>query len=345
MGEIVNSGVEGRMTRTKEYSSLNGMKAFAAIGIMLMHIRANGNYYIDGYLYNTVILSLTDFVFLFMVISAFGLCCGYFEKMVSKNVDILGFYSRRFQKIFPFFALMVLIDILTSPSKDAVKEAFADLTLMFGFLPNPGSISVIGVGWFIGLIFVFYLCFPFFCFLLVSKQRAWTAFAVSILWNIIGSSYFSLGRSNILYSGCFFLAGGLIYLYRKEIERVPEIIWIVLTAGAIGLYYVLDRNSIAALLLAALLLAVGITDNSRLLNNRVVTFLSSISLEIYICHMAVFRVMKKLHLARLLGDGWESYAITAILVLTGASIFALVAQRGFKRMESVWKRKAQAERN
>lgn len=138
------------------------MKAFAAIGIMLMHIRANGNYYIDGYLYNTVILSLTDFVFLFMVISAFGLCCGYFEKMASKNVDILGFYSRSFQKIFPFFALMVLIDILTSPSKDAVKEAFADLTLMFGFLPNPGSISVIGVGWFIGLIFVFYLCFPFF---------------------------------------------------------------------------------------------------------------------------------------------------------------------------------------
>ena len=100
MGDIVNSGVEGRMTRTKEYSSLNGMKAFAAIGIMLMHIRANGNYDIDGYLYNTVILSLTDFVFLFMVISAFGLCCGYFEKMVSKNVDIFGFYSRRFQKIF-----------------------------------------------------------------------------------------------------------------------------------------------------------------------------------------------------------------------------------------------------
>ena len=43
-------------------------------------------------------------------------------------------------------------------------------------------------------------------------------------------------------------------------------------AGAIGLYYVMDRNSIAALLLAALLLTVGITDNSRLLNNRVVTF-------------------------------------------------------------------------
>ena len=40
---------------------------------------------------------------------------------------------------------------------------------MFGFLPNAGALSVIGVGWFIGLVFVFYLCFPFFCTL----QQTW----------------------------------------------------------------------------------------------------------------------------------------------------------------------------
>ena len=115
---------------------------------------------ITGFVYEGLIPSFTNFVFLFMVISGFGICCGYYEKILKGKISLSDFYGKRFKKILPFFAALVVLDLMMSPSLSSVHEGFADLTLLFGFLPN--DITVIGVGWFLGLIFVFYLCFPFF---------------------------------------------------------------------------------------------------------------------------------------------------------------------------------------
>ena len=156
----------------ERYGTIDGLRMIACIGIMMMHIQANNNYEITGYFYNTVIPSFTNFVFLFMTVSAFGMCCGYYEKVMNQTISLPDFYAKRFKKILPFFGVLVLIDVVISPSRAALFEAFADLTLLFGFLPNAGNISVIGVGWFLGLVFVFYLCFPFFCVLLANKKRA-----------------------------------------------------------------------------------------------------------------------------------------------------------------------------
>ena len=53
------------------------------------------------------------------------------------------FYVKRFKKILPFFALLVFVDLIMSPSIESLYEAFADLTLMFGFLPNAGNILLL----------------------------------------------------------------------------------------------------------------------------------------------------------------------------------------------------------
>ena len=201
----------------KHYGAIDGLRTIACIGIMMMHVRANSGYEVSGFVYNTVIPSFTNFTFLFMTISAFGMCCGYYEKMLNGQLELSRFYGKRFQKILPFFSALVLLDVVLSPSRQALYEAFADLTLLFGFLPDAGNISVIGVGWFLGLVFVFYLCF-----------RAWLAFAVSLIYTFVCEQYFNVGRQNILYSGCFFLAGGLIYLYRNELFNLNQ--WIVLAA-------------------------------------------------------------------------------------------------------------------
>ena len=161
-----------------------------------------------------------------------------------------------------------MLDIIMSPSVASVYEGFADLTLVFGFLQKP--ISVIGVGWFLGLVFVFYLIFPFFCVLIENKKRAWTAFAVSLMYNFVCANYFEVGRSNILYDACFFLAGGLIYLY----------------------------------------------------------------------HMVIFRIVEKLKLNQILGNGWLRYVVTSVLVIAGATVFAVVMQKIICRaMEIMNKRK------
>ena len=226
----------------------------ACIGIMMMHLQANNNYEITGYFYNTVIPSFTNFVFLFMTVSAFGMCCGYYEKVMKQTISLSDFYAKRFKKILPFFGVLVLIDVVLSPSRAALFEAFADLTLLFGFLPNAGNISVIGVGWFLGLVFVFYLCFPFFCVLLATKKRAWISFTVSLLYNFVCAEYFEVGRSNILYSACFFLAGGLIYLYRKELAKIRPCIAVLLAAISIVAYYLIGGYAMTCLLVSACLL-------------------------------------------------------------------------------------------
>ena len=299
-----------------------------------MHLRENNNYEIDGYFYNTVIPSFTNFVFLFMTVSAFGMCCGYYEKVMNQTIELSDFYAKRFKKILPFFGILVLIDVILSPSKAALYEAFADLTLLFGLLPNGGNISVIGVGWFLGLIFVFYLCFPFFCVLLATKKRAWISFVVSLLYNYVCVEYFDVGRSNILYSACFFLAGGLIYLYRKKLAKISPYIMAFLAVVSIVFYYLLGGYTMNCLVVSVCLLAFAITANWRMLENSIIQFFSGISMEIYLSHMVLFRAIERLGLNTRLGNGWGQYLITVVLVLAATVVFSVAMKRAIYAAEN-----------
>lgn len=320
--------------KKEHYGAIDGLRTIACIGIVLMHIAANNSYSISGFVYDSIIPSFTNFVFLFMTVSAFGMCCGYYERIINNKISLSDFYGKRFKKILPFFGLLVLMDIAMSPSIDALYEAFADLTLLFGFLPSAGNITVIGVGWFLGLIFVFYICFPFFCVLLQSKRKAWLAFAVSLVYNFICTEYFDIGRSNILYSGCYFLVGGLIYLYRHELMKLSRWLGLGLAAASIVLYYILRGNTAGCLLISVCWLSYtlicsgeGTAQKSYLLENRITNFISSISMEIYLSHMVIFRVVEKLGLNQIIGNSWIQYILTVAIVLCGTMLFAVVMKK------------------
>lgn len=239
----------------KHYEAIDGLKAIACIGIVMMHIAANNSYEISGFIYNTMIPSFTNFVFLFMTVSAFGMCCGYYQRMLDNKVNLSAFYAKRFKKILPFFGTLVLLDVVMSPSINALYEAFANLTLLFGFLPGAGNITVIGVGWFLGLIFVFYICFPFFCVLLKNKRRAWMAFGMSLIYNYVCISYFDVDRTNILFCACYFIAGGLIYLYRDKIGSLNRWLGLCVVVISAVLYYVTGGNTFTMLFASVALLS------------------------------------------------------------------------------------------
>ena len=314
----------------KNYGAIDGLRMIASLGIVMMHIRANSKYRITGYVYNTIIPSFTNFVFLFMTISAFGMCCGYYEKILNNVVSLSKFYGKRFKKIFPFFGILVLLDIVLSPSIASIYEGFADLTLVFGFLQKP--ISVIGVGWFLGLVFIFYLIFPFFCVLLENKRRAWLVFVISLMYNFVCGNYFEVGRSNILYSACFFLAGGLIFLYQDQIVKLNQ--WIILgTAGCvIILYYVIGGNVMMCLLVSSALMIYAIVKRGGLLENRITKFFSSISMEMFLSHMVIFRCAERLRINQIFGNGWSQYIVTVVFVIVGTSVFSVVMQRSISKM-------------
>lgn len=162
-----------RKIANNHYPGLDVVRVIAIAGIVLMHVLANGNYDLSGFLFEKVIGTAGNFTILFMMVSAFGMCCGYYEKFKAGTINIEAFYKRRYEKLWPFFALLCILDVVISPSADSVYEIFANLTMLQGLLPNP-QISVVGVSWTLAVIFVFYLLFPFFAFCSFQrKEHGW----------------------------------------------------------------------------------------------------------------------------------------------------------------------------
>lgn len=323
------------------YDNLDGLRSYAAIGIVVMHVLDNGAYGLGGFVFSRFIPSLADLVFLFMVISGFSMCCGYYEKVIGGKLDLGKFYVKRFAKVWPFFALMCLADFIMSPGLDTLYQLLADLTLCFGLIPNAG-ISVIGVGWFLGLVFVFYFLFPFICSLLSDKRRAWLSFGVAVLLSSLCVLYFDAGRTSFAYSGVFFLAGGMLYIYREPLRGFADRFgWIValLAVGALVLYYLVGSVMPTQLLVAVLLTLLAMGRKNVILSNPVTKKLSAISMEIYLCHMMVYRVLEKLKLHHIFGANLLSYAVTALLTLALSALLAVAVNKALSALSGIYQKR------
>ena len=326
------------MVEKKNYRAIDGLRAYSAIGIVLMHVLQNGGYDLEGFLFERVILSFADLVFLFMIISGFGMCCGYYEQVISKNFDIRTFYGKRYFRVWPCFAVFCILDLMIAPSKNACYEVFANLTLCFGLLPN-ARLSVIGVGYFLGVLFVFYLLFPYFCYLLSSKRRAWVSFGCALVFNRLCTIYFNAGRSNFVYCAVFFLVGGIIFLYKGQLTEIAQkhhwMIWF-LCIGVTAIYYSVRANVyvLVVLFCAMLVYAIGVQKNG-ILQNKVTKFLSEISMEIYLAHMVVYRVLEKMKLIHLFTSELISYVVTAIGTLIGVVVFAVILKYALQKVNEI----------
>ena len=261
-------------TKADRYEGIDGLKAYAIMGIALMHVLANGEYGIGGFVFERLIPSFTNLVFLFMMVSGFGMCCGYYQKIIDQKISVEDFYKKRYIKIWPYFALLCALDFVISPSKESLFEIFANLTLCQGLLPNM-RIEVIGVSWTLAGIFVFYMLFPFFCFLIGNKKRAWGVAVVALVFNLLCGTYFfdgnhivdafSVGftpRLNIVYDAIYFIAGGSIFLYREELAEFAAKYKVI--AGAVLLiatvaYFALGGSTLTMLFfcVAALVYTLG----------------------------------------------------------------------------------------
>lgn len=275
-----------------------------------------------------------------MVLSGFSMCNGYYEKIKNNEISIDDFYVRRFKKIWPFFAVMCLIDFVLSPSFSTLWETFANLTLCFGFLSDI-TFSVIGVGWFIGLVFVFYALFPFYCFLIGTKKRACFSFFVSLVLNYLCVNYFDVTRTNIIYSSMYFFAGGLIYLYKDEIMRIfdrKKILVLGILIFSLFGYFNGAFKSFWILLISIELILLFILNQRRV--GWFISFISGISMEIYLCHMMFYRILEKLNLIHISTNELVSYCFVVGLVFIGAACFSYITSIFLKRMVSLCQTKS-----
>ena len=325
----------------ERYKNLDGIRAYAAIGIILMHVRANGSFNITGFIYNRFIASFTNLTYFFMLFSAFSMCCGYYELLCNNAISLELFYKRRYYRIWPYFAVLCTIEMLNEHNLTTLYEWFADLTLVFGLLPN-AKISVVGVGWFIGVIFVFYMLFPFYCFLIGNKKRAVYTLAISIILNILCKLYFFdedhmlngfSGRNNILFCSPFFILGGLIYMYINQIKNLVKkhkVMFVMATSVCLVFYYLVSSSVYTMLILFTFFTVFGICGGSTtnaIFQNRAILFLAGVSMEIYLCHMFVFRFIEKIGLLHLTGNEVLNYVIVSFLTIGGAIVMAVLLRK------------------
>ncbi len=340
------------------YSSIDGLRAISCLGIILMHIQANTNYTLQGnFIYDKFIPSLTWLVYLFIMISGFGMCTGYLSKFQNNSVNLETFYKRRYAKILPFFGFLLIIAIVIEHNLKAVYEASVEFLLLHGLLPN-NAVSVLGVCWTLGVIFLFYLLFPAFSVLMKSKKRAWISLAISLWISFVCEQHFFTKyfvtksfapRHSFIYCIPLFIAGGLIYLYKNEIQRIcSKYRWITLglCIGYTALWYVIPNGGIQivfylkSLLLFCMWLSYAIGVESKFLSSKPLKFLSGISMEMYLAQMIIFRIVEKLHLMYIFGNsgigGWISLLFTFILTVIGLIAFIQCYKFAYRFIKKHW---------
>lgn len=324
------------------YNSIDGLRALSCLGIILMHIQANTEYQLSGnFFFDKAIPSLTWLVYLFLMISGFGMCAGYLNEFQRGSVDLEAFYKKRYTKILPFFGLLLAIAFVMEHSVSTVYEVSVEIFLLHGLLPN-NAVTVIGVCWTLGVIFLFYFLFPAFSVLMKSKKRAWMSLVISLWIVFVCDQYFFsetfvtesfTPRHNFLYCLPMFIVGGIVYLYREEIKSICEkcrwyFLIVCFTVSTVW-YFIPSKSDIffyiGTLTLYCLWLSYAIGSNSGFLSSKFMKFISSISMEMYLAQMVVFRVVEKLHLLYVFGNtgvgGWISFLLTFTLVDLGLVCF------------------------
>lgn len=336
------NNINYEIKKSEHYCSIDGLRTISCLGIILMHIQANTNYHLKGsFLYDKIIPSFTWLVYLFLIISGFGMCVGYLNKFHTNSIDLDEFYRKRYKKILPFFMFLLFIALLIEHNISTIYEISIELTLLHGLLPN-NAVSVIGVCWTLGVIFLFYLMFLAFSVLMKSKVRAWLSLLVSLWIVIVCNNYFFndyfvtnsfTPRHNFLYCAPMFISGGILYLYRDKIKNhyskyrlelllvsvVLTVLWFIIPLNSNFLFY------LSCLIVFCLWLSYAIAIDSKFLGSKLMKFLANISLEMYLSQMVIFRIVEKLNLLYIFGDtgiqGWISFFFSFILIVFGLVSF------------------------
>lgn len=302
-----------------------------------------------GVLTERIIPSFDYLVYLFMIISGFGMCNGYYQKLKDGNYDLNKFYSRRYKKTVPFFSILIIVNCILEFNRENIFEGLMEITMLFGFLPN-NSLSVIGVAWTLGAIFAFYIIFPFVVFLLNDKRKGIIFLIVTLGITYMCQSYFMTEkfvtsnftmRHSFLFCLPYFLSGGLIYLYRNELSATVNLHKRAVLLGCVILAvgYLLSPDEIGGfdmivpktLILYSAMVCAVLGEQNKWLSNRFTKFISEISMEMYLAHMVVFRVVEKLHIEKVCDDAILRYVITYFMVV----LLLVVGMKLYRKCEQI----------
>lgn len=140
----------------------------------------------------------------------------------------------------------------------------------------------------------------------------------------------------------FFCRGGILFLYRNDIQRCRnnkkiELLFVasLIVYTIVFFYCQLYSNVILVGILMLLYTLYAIMGNDRqtsILNNPIVSYLSRISFEIYLCHMLFLGVVGLIHLEKIIHNTDILTLLTYVFVLSLSILFALTYKMIEKRV-------------
>lgn len=156
---------------------------------------------------------------------------------------------------------------------------------------------------------------------------------ITIVLNVLCRLYFFnsdhvvseyMARTNFIYCSVYFALGGIIYLYRKEIiEFTNRFRWLAVGVLLISLllYFAIFKNDIILALIFVIITVLGVSQKKNATKRQVlckgISFLSDLSMEIYLCHMFIFRIAEKIGFNHLTGSEVANYCIICAVTIIG----------------------------
>ena len=177
-----------------------------------------------------------------------------------------------------------------------------------------------------------------------SPKRGIVSFVISLVITYMCQCYFMterfvtenfVMRHSFLYCLPYFLIGGIVYLYKDEIERFVNqfkvISFCVVLALTVGYYITPDViNSINIVVIKTLILYTGwlglaLGYDNRLMNNKFTNYISNLSMEMYLSHMVVFRIVEKIGIMERIESPviryMTTYLLLVMLLVMGLTIY------------------------
>lgn len=297
----------------KRIKSIDGLRGLGAILIAFFcHFRLNNVEWMS------VFSDICNYVVeLFFEISGFGIAYTYRDRII--NISGIEFLSKRYKKILPLYWITLFIATILYIYFEQLEITYSSITPNFLYDPFIIILSITGTvcGWAIGVnptngpawyINVLFLCYII--YFIIAKQRRKgndTYILFLLIWFFIGfvGIFNSLQIPFFYEASCrgyiSFSMGALLYeLYEKLDKQAGEVYTVI---GSVVLvivllfcdYGILSRETrlIVVMLVCPIVLFSAIYNRfiKKILESKVCSFLTKISMGIYMWHWSVLLLL------------------------------------------------------
>ncbi|UTT43738.1 acyltransferase family protein [Exiguobacterium aurantiacum] len=336
---------------------LDALRGYAILGVILTHTIRKFHGDIPETLYQFGIQGSRG-VQLFFIVSAFTLFYSLEKHSSSRQFSIPDFYIKRFFRIAPMFYFALLFYMVFDLVSDVlgIYSSYPEVsmhlilsTITFTNVLHPDWLfSLVPGGWSISNEFLFYLCIPFLFYWIRTPRTAYIFVAVSVVTSVAlhsvlgGVSPFSEVKSYLFYwfpnQLSIFLMGITLFFVGKK-YTFNLIAYQSFTALSILCILVLgltpyDMSSLmpkhVLFGLAFCLLALGLSGApNRILDNRPIQFIGTISFSIYLVHFFVLDMVNYVMLDTLTSSliPLNALLIVFLTTLLVSILFAYITYR------------------